>query len=169
MKSDFDRIQSLSDHRRTIQASRLLLQAKAPRKDGKTHIVAVYEMSDEQFFFFTYTAKTTRTPRRLWKIANWHIIHEGRKFDPTGKDKTVDFRHFLKSQQVHIVAGAKWSVRYPYKKNILISCIKRVSDPDRTPILVPGATFDYASAITSGRRPSKSAYQTVNRIWKRGQ
>jgi len=157
----------LAELRDTIQTTRLLLQAKAHRKDGKTHVVTVYEMSNEQFFFFSYTAKTARTPRRLWKLVNFHIIHEGRKYDPLGANKLATFEHFLNSQRLQIADGAKWKVRYPHNKKPLLAHIQRVSIPDYIPQEKPaGATYGVASARSAGKTPSKADWRKYNELAK---
>jgi len=159
-------IRDTNQERKTITGSRLLCQAKGLRKDGKTHVIAVYEMSGEQYFFFTFTANKPRTPRRLWKTLNWHIIHDGRKYDPRGIDKTVTIQNFLDRQSYNLADGAKFKIRYPHGKRNFADLVERISNPDLTNIPVPAkGTWEYAAAISSGRgdryQARKNAYGSI--------
>jgi hypothetical protein len=142
-----------------IQASRLLAQAKALRKDGQVQIVAVYEMSSHNFFFFTYTAKTFRSPRRTWKPSGggYNTVNDGRQYDPRGKGK-LDLRVFLGRQSFHLQAGAKWKIRYPHKKAQFIQRLEHVGNPFDHRVeqkIIPGSTFITAEWKATGRKPSK--------------
>jgi hypothetical protein len=149
--------EQLQKERATIQSSRLLTQAKAPRKDGLIHVVAVYEMSNERFFFFTYTAKTLRSPRRTWKPAGYNIVNDGRAYSSRGKGK-LDLREFLKRQNYYIQPGAKWKVRYPHRKPAFTARFEQVGNPfdhGIKQIITPGSTFITAEWKATGRKPSK--------------
>lgn len=155
--------QQLEKQRKTIQSSRLLAQAKTLRKDGQIHVVAVYEMSDSNFFFFTYTARTLRSPRRTWKLTGYNTVNDGRQYDPSGKGK-LDLREFLKRQSFYLQPGAKWKIRYPHRKAQFTKRFEQVGNPFEHGVeqkIVPGSTFIIAEWKATGRKPSKYREATL--------
>lgn len=144
--------------RSAIQASRIIATAKAPARNGEVVIVAVYEMSNFNHYFFAYTAKTSRTPRRLWKIRNWNIVSDGREFAANGKGK-LSLASYLDRLGSAIVPGAKWKIRYPHRKRVFTDHMDRIANPfDQAgfkPTIPAGATFVIASWHATGKKPNR--------------
>jgi hypothetical protein len=146
-------VRDTSKIRKEIQTSRLLAYAKGKRKDGLFHVVAVYEMSNEEFFFFEYTAKTNRTPRRLWKLVNWRAVHDGRVWDPRGINKKVTLQTALTRSTNQLAAGEKFKIRYPHKAkqfHARVQTVTYIPKPEELPAPARG-TWEYAASKSSGR------------------
>ena len=155
--NNFDQIKldQQQAHRKTIQASRILAQAKARRADGKIKVIVVYEMSDYNFYFFQYTAQGWRSPRKTWKLSGWSIVHEARRYDPQGLDKSLDLRLYLVRQEFNL-QDKTWNIRYPHKKKIFSQHIERIGNPDLSnPYAPAGSTFVTAQWHATGKKPNK--------------
>ena len=151
-----------------IQTSRPVAIAKANLENGGVAIVAVFEMAKENKFFFRYTAKTLRTPRRLWKFAGAFILNDGRE-TVKGELKTPTLKHYL--GRVFGTSG-KWRIRYPYGKKGLIVTIDRVANgwkQDAQNRAAPAESYGYATARQSRRRPTKAEYNQFIRLWRKGE
>lgn len=136
-----------------IFKSRIMAKATGKDKQGNIVIVCVFEMSQEYRFFFLFNAKSTRSPRKSWVYrGQYWILHEARVHMPNNDKGRLSFRHFLAGLGNY----SGWTVRYPYRKQKLIDLFARVGNwvahllPGHMR-LAPGATFEYANSITSGR------------------
>lgn len=148
--------------RTTIQASRILAQAKALRKGAQgVQVVAVYEMSNEQFFFFVYRAKSPRSPRRSWKLVNYAGVNDGRQYSGSGKGP-LKLQAFLERQAYHVQGD--WKIRYPHKKAQFTRRFEQVGNPFENGVkqtIIPGSTFIIAEWKATGRKPSKYREATL--------
>jgi hypothetical protein len=64
-----------------IMASKIQAKAVIRKQDGKILIVAIFQLSYYYKFFFIFAANAPRSPRRSWRLRNYHLIHESRTFE----------------------------------------------------------------------------------------
>lgn len=149
------------------EQGRVLMQAKAKRRDGRVHVVIVTEFSDHQRFFLCYTTKTMRTPRKYWKYAGYGVIDNARPF---GKDEyTLDV--YLSPINIHIMQPPEWKIRYPHTKTQFMVWMMRIAHPVRQDA-PEGATFEYVRTRTQiagvhndwEKRQGREAFK---RIWRK--
>jgi hypothetical protein len=136
---------TISKSNQEIIAGRLIAKAVA-QKNNRIEIVAVFETSEYHRFFFIFTARSRRSPRKSWKWTGaYQSIYPG-----MGKT------HTLESYVQMRYPGQDVKIRRYIKKAYLSTFIDRTAhpytylEPDRKPL--PGQSFEHANAITSGHR-----------------
>lgn len=118
-------------------------------KEGKVHIIAVFERSDFYHFFFHFTARSKRSPRKTWKF-DWQYYMVSGGF-PTKPYKSID--EFI--QDHYNVSDFK--IRYSIRVRSYKVFHERIAFPFKNYVRsmpLPGQTFDYANGITTGKRKS---------------
>lgn len=129
--SYFDEVMlRVHEERQRIINSKIVARAtiKQEGKDGVLIIVA-FELSDRNSFWFTFSAKTSRSPRRTWVFKSKHILWQG---------KVMALEDMIK---FHVGTGAdsaKIVKRYPSGKRALTSKTNSVINPITAPAPMPG-------------------------------
>lgn len=142
---------TISDRMDEIARSKILAKAIV-EKDGKFQIVAIFEKSYEYCFAIVFTARSKRSPRKCWKrTGQYHIVSDARRYDPRGIIKEAGFDLLLDSRY------SSWSrkVRYYHRRQYVNTFIRRIAFPFEfgiERIFVPGARYERANRITSGRK-----------------
>jgi len=145
--------------------SKLIAKATYER-DGKIYIVAVFDRSSYYKFFWIFQARTRRSPRKSWKFTGQYFsIYKGASNMRDTSDAFYSTMEQFCSHRYEIKSYA-YKVRYLFRKKYVKTFFDRIANPLKysIPEIPAGATFGYASPITSGRRPSKqdiTAYKSA--------
>lgn len=57
--------------------SKIVARATIKADDGTTTIICAFQLSYQYKFWFTFRAKTARSPRRTWKFLRYAIVYQG--------------------------------------------------------------------------------------------
>lgn len=120
-----------------IAASKLIAKSVIKSQDNGVTIVAAFEKSTEYVFYITFTAKTPRTPKRLWKVLS---ARSARGF--LGRQMQIE------EVAKEIAKGANVTTRFPAGKKRFEETLEHVNNPMKyitaTPAerLPQGATVD---------------------------
>lgn len=143
--------QSLHERLNEIAQSKILAKAVV-EKDGKFLIVAIFEKSQQFCFAVIFTARSKRSPRKCWKTTGrYHILMDAVFPDYRGKIKEASFDILLE----HSYRDWSRKVRYYHNRKHINTFARRMAFPSEyggiERIIVPGATYERANRITSGR------------------
>lgn len=113
----------------------LLAKGTIERAGGEeVMFVAVFEASQYYRFYFTFSAKSPRSPRKSWKPIGYHGIY-------LGKHMSLD--DMLKYVAVPLKDVVTTTQRFPCGRKEFDRFFRETADSYKRPVMIPpGATFD---------------------------
>ena len=128
-----------------LELGPLLAKGTIERANGQEAVfVAVFEASQYYKFYFTFRAKSPRSPRKFWKPIGYHSIYAGKymSLDDMVRYVVVPIRDVSKTKQ-----------RFPRGRRQFDKFFHEVANSYRRPAVIPpGATFDRIRRKMARRR-----------------
>lgn len=131
-----------------LQLGPILAKATIERANGAGVVfVAVFEASQYYKFYWTFRAKTARSPRRSWKPIDYYGIYMG---------KHMSLDDMLKYVAASIKDIVRTKQRFPCGRREFDEFFREIAEAYRRPVIIPpGAKFDLIRrkmAYKMGRR-----------------
>lgn len=122
-----------------IATSKIIAKSVIPQ-DGHVTIIAAFEKSTQYTFYITFTAKSPRTPRRLWKLLS---ARSARGFQ--GVQMSIE------EISAQIAAGRQVVTRFPIGKKKFAERLDHINNP-----------YKYITTTPQERLPAGASVEKVN-------